>query len=82
MDGEYIYSPAATYAAKCSTGSSGSDSEADVNTSDRVSGSVDKASKRFSKIGLDMMDWRQGGEEKRLNTVSVRGVKWDRGVHV
>jgi hypothetical protein len=78
VDGEYIYSPTSTYSAKCSAGSS--DSEVDGNTSDRGSGSMSKATKRLSKMGLDKMDWRKGREDKRQSRVSVREVKWDGGV--
>lgn len=74
VDGEYIYSPTSTYSAKCSAGS---DSEAEGNASDRASGSMSKASKRLSRMGLDKMDWRKGGPDKRQRTVSVREVKWD-----
>jgi len=82
VDGEYIYSPTSTYSAKCSAGS---DSDVDGNTSDRgsgPSGSISKASKRLSKMGLDKMDWRKGreGADKRQSRVSVREVKWDGGV--
>ena len=78
VDGEYIYSPTSSYSAKCSAGNS--DSDVDGNTSDRASGSVSKASKRLSKMGLDKMDWRKAREDKRQSRVSVREVKWDGGV--
>lgn len=78
VDGEYIYSPTSTSSAKGSAGSS--DSEAEGHTSDRGSGSMSKASKRLSKMGLDKMDWRKGRSEKRESRVSVQEVKWDGGV--
>ncbi|KAG0647057.1 hypothetical protein D0Z07_7258 [Hyphodiscus hymeniophilus] len=77
VDGEYIYSPTATYTAKCSSGSSDSEAEG---LSDRGSGSMSKASKRMSRMGLDKMDWRKGGPDKRQSRVNVREVKWDTGV--
>ena len=82
VDGEYIYSPTSTYQTKNNTGSS--DSEAEGSASERASGggsgSMSKASKRLSKMGLDKMDWWKAREDKRQSRVSVREVKWDSGV--
>jgi hypothetical protein len=76
VDGEYIYSPTSTYSTKCS-GAGSSDSEVDSPTSERGNGSMSKASKRLSKMGLDKMDWRKGNQDNRQSRVNVREVKWD-----
>lgn len=74
VDGEYIYSPASSYASKCNTGSSESDNE----QADKEAREV-KANKRRSM--MVMGDWKKGKEErrqdKRLSRISVREIKWD-----
>jgi len=76
VDGEYIYSPTSTYFAKCSGGSSDSETESKDRESDNASKEA-KGSRRLSKMGLDKVDWRRGREDKRQSRVSVREVKWD-----
>ncbi|KAK2628843.1 hypothetical protein QTJ16_001946 [Diplocarpon rosae] len=54
VDGEYVYSPTSSYAAKCNTGES---------DSDRTEASKEsKLSRRVSKMRLEKMDWRMGRE--------------------
>jgi len=72
VDGEYIYSPTSTYSAKCSAQSS--DSEVSASESqETVATKETKASRRLSKMG----DWRRPKEDKRLQRMSVREVRWE-----
>jgi len=77
VDGEYIYSPASSYASKCNTGNTGS-SESDNEQAGREAKEV-KANKRRSMMVWE--DWRKGKEErrqdKRLSRISVHEIKWD-----
>jgi hypothetical protein len=74
VDGEYIYSPTSSSSPTTMTSAKHSGGEVDAHTSK-------KASKRLSKIGLDL-DWRKPREDKKTqqNRVNVREVKWDGGV--
>ena len=91
VDGEYIYSSSSpssssyqpspksprtvttTYEAKCSSGGSDSDEVASPVDSQRERES--KSSKRLSRMGSVIGDWRKKGGENRVN---VREVKWER----
>lgn len=78
VDGEYIYAQNTSYSAKCSAGSS----DSDEGMESRSPSKEGKVSRRLSKMGLDKMDWRKGGEgaNGRQSRVSVREVKWDTSV--
>ena len=77
VDGEYIYAQNTSYSAKCSGGSSDSDDAIESRSPTKEG----KASRRFSKLALDKVDWRRGkgSENGRQSRVSVREVKWDSG---
>jgi len=72
VNGEYIYTPTASYSAKCSGGSS--DSEA---VEVKAGENKGKLGRRLSKMGLDKADWKKTKEEKRRSRAAVREVRWD-----
>ncbi|XMA13999.1 hypothetical protein WAI453_006790 [Rhynchosporium graminicola] len=71
VDGEYIHSPTSQYSTK---GSASGSSDSDETTAEFASKET-KASRRLSKMGLDRMDWRKGGEGKSQSRVCVGEIK-------
>ena len=71
VDGEYVYTPTASYSAKCSGGNS--DTEADTKEAENKS----MPSRRLSMFGLDKMNWKKTREEKRRSHAPERELKWD-----